>query len=136
MAEGDRGRPAADAYPADACAVVALWCEALAQEPWCFDPDKIARLTDHQILKQYLEPAVKRAEEFARDNPAPGPGKPLGTRRKPAGGSGPDYEPGTEGHRRQIEGAFMSMMGMSPEKAKALYDKQLAQWKAEQNGRA
>ncbi len=40
---------------------------ALAQEPWCFHPNQIARLTDWQIINVYLKPAAKRAEAMRRD---------------------------------------------------------------------
>jgi hypothetical protein len=40
---------------------------ALAQEPWCFHPDQIARLTDWQIMNVYLRPAVKRSEQMRKE---------------------------------------------------------------------
>jgi hypothetical protein len=48
-------------------------------------------------------------------------------------GSGPDYEPGSKGHRKQIvELAYMAIQGLPREAAERLYDKQLTQWKDEQ----
>jgi hypothetical protein len=47
-------------------------------------------------------------------------------------GTGPDYEPGTPGHRHQIQVlAFQNTMGMRPDAARRLYDKQLRQYYAE-----
>lgn len=40
---------------------------ALAQEPWCFHPDQIARLTDWQVVNLYLKPAAKRADAMRRE---------------------------------------------------------------------
>ena len=34
----------------------------LAQEPWCFDPERIATLTDWQIANLYVQPAIERAK--------------------------------------------------------------------------
>lgn len=112
---------------------------ALAQEPWCFDTEQIARLTDYQLVHVYILPAVRRAEEYRKDSPATGGGYQPPPRfdrdAKPGdpGYRGPDYEPGTPGHRRQIvEMAFMGVMGMKREAAERLYEKQLQQWRDEQ----
>jgi hypothetical protein len=40
---------------------------ALAQEPWCFDPETISNLTDWQIVNVYLRPAMKRAEAMRKE---------------------------------------------------------------------
>lgn len=52
--------------------------ELLAQEPWCWHPDQIARVTDYQIERLYQGPAKRRAEAFDRPGGgsrrnAPGP---------------------------------------------------------------
>lgn len=55
--------------------------------------------------------------------------------RPARGGSGPDHPPGTPGHRKQVvEQAFMGVMGMKRDRAEALYDRQLAEWRAQQGG--
>lgn len=113
----------------------------LTGEPWCFDSDQIARLTDWQILNLYLLPAVKRAEEFRRDHGSPDSAPvsaSTGTTPYPArqAAEGPPGEPGSPEHRKAIiEQAFMPYMGLSREKAERLYDKQLAQHHAEQAAR-
>lgn len=38
----------------------------LAQEPWCFDPDQLARLTRRQAEEMYLWPAVDRLKPTAK----------------------------------------------------------------------
>ena len=114
------------------------WCECLAGEPFCFHTDQIARLTDWQIVELYIRPAVEKMKEFQEKHPAT-PGKPLGSRRPPTvtmgdpgGYRGPDYEPGTPEHRKQlVEMAFMGVQGLSRERAEAQYDRQLAKWHAE-----
>lgn len=84
-------------------------------------------------------PAIRRAEEFEQKHKELGSGgagvhqngKPLGPRRDKGGG--PDFEPGTPGHRRQIvEMAFMGVMGMKRDAAEKKYDRQLRQWYEEQ----
>lgn len=45
---------------------------ALAQEPWCFTPDQIARLTDYQIMRLYLVPAAERGRQPGEPVPPPG----------------------------------------------------------------
>ena len=47
---------------------------ALAQEPWGFTPDVLARLTDWQVREVYLRPAGERADEVRRASA----GKPTG----------------------------------------------------------
>lgn len=112
---------------------------ALAQEPWGFLPHQIARLTDWQIFELYVTPAADRARNVARPAPdargaAPGASAPIGARPapRPASGGGPDYEPGTEGHRRQCIAAYVDVQGLSPQRAAAQYDRQLAEWRATQ----
>lgn len=107
----------------------------LCQEPWCMTPEQFGKLTDWQIEYLYARPAVERAEEMRRDMPtkpgAPAPaGSPLPPRRPT--NSAPDFEPGTEGHRRQCVAAFMQIQGLSKARAEAQYDRQLKQWQAEQ----
>jgi len=41
----------------------------LAQEPWGFSPDVLARLTDFQVLELYLKPAAERADQLKRESP-------------------------------------------------------------------
>ena len=114
---------------------------ALLQEPWCFHPEQVASLTDHQIIERYVLPAARRAEEREREvaesraapPPAASPGaKPVGPR--PARGAAAEPEPGTPEHRAQVVGSFTSVMGMSPERAAALYERQLAEWRAQRGG--
>lgn len=116
----------------------------LCQEPWCFHPDQIARLTDWQIVHLYFEPAIERSKQMeaersrATGSTVPADPQAIGKRKiygaSEPGQSGPDYEPGTPGHRKQIiESAFMGVMGLKREQAERLYEKQLAQWHAEQH---
>jgi len=110
---------------------------ALCQEPWCFPPSVVAELTDHQILHHYLLPAAERARRMAEESRQGLPTAPpaAGSPQARANRSGPDGEPGSPVHRRQIvEMAFMGTMGMSREAAERLYDKQLQQWRDEQGG--
>lgn len=122
----------------------------LSQEPWCLTPAEWAKLTDWQIAELYRKPAEERAREFAaKHNTLPGAnGLPAGAlgrrpdRSTPAPPAklsadprssdyrGPDGEPGSDTHKAQIVGAFRSMMGLTQEKAEAMYAEQLAQWKA------
>lgn len=55
----------------------------LTQEPWCFHPDQIARLTDWQIEYLYFAPARARAAEFRRASGQ------AGAPREPPPQSGP-----------------------------------------------
>lgn len=41
----------------------------MAQEPWGFSPDVLARLTDFQVLELYLKPAAERADQLKREQP-------------------------------------------------------------------
>lgn len=106
---------------------------ALAQEPWCFHPEQIAKLTDWQIAKLYLEPAWERAEKLREDvPPPPAGGRPNLPPRRGGRAAAPDYEPGTPEHREQlVTAAFMGVMGMKREQAERYYDRQLAAWQAE-----
>ena len=118
--------------------LVAEMLTALCQEPWCFGPETIAGLTDHQILHHYLLPAAERAKRMAEESRQGLPTAPPaagGTPARRASSSGPDGEPGSPVHRRQVvEQAFMGTMGMSREAAERLYDRQLQQWRDEQGG--
>ncbi len=102
----------------------------LTQEPWCYTPEQIGRLTDWQIDFLYARPAVKRAEELRKDLPDHPP--PLAP---PSHASEPEPEPGSDEHRRMVVSAFVNgPFGMSPEKASAMYESQLAAYRA-QNGK-
>lgn len=92
----------------------------------------------------YLMPAAERAERV-RDEAKMPAGLPAGGATGPASlpsprsarkaSTAPDYEPGTPGHRRQIiEQAFMGVMGLKRDAAERLYEKQLADWRAQQEG--
>lgn len=39
----------------------------LTQEPWCFTPEEIARLTDWQIEELYYKPAKARQEQMEKE---------------------------------------------------------------------
>lgn len=104
----------------------------LAQEPWGYLPEQIGRLTDLQIVKLYVEPAVERAKDLRKDSPAAPNGQPAGTRPAREESSGPTGEPGSKEHRAQVVQAFIDVMGMSKEKAQTKYDQQLAQWYGQQ----
>lgn len=117
------------------------WYQALCQEPWCFTPAEIARLTDWQILELYLKPASERAREFEekmrRDHPnlgdrppptaGPTPTPPSGGGRR--GDNGPPGEPGSEEHRSACVNASVAVMGMPRAAAEAMYERQLAEFK-------
>jgi hypothetical protein len=78
-----------------------------------------------------FRPAVERSQRVSGGQPR------RPDRSSSGGGSGPDLaEPGTPLHRSQILSAFMNVMGMSKAAAEAQYERQLAQWHAEQAGRA
>lgn len=49
---------------------------ALAQEPWCFPPQVLARLTPWQAERLYLRPAHERAERLRRETGGPSAGPP------------------------------------------------------------
>lgn len=101
----------------------------LCQEPWCFTPEEIGKLTDWQIEHLYAKPAARRAEELRKEVPD-SPGS-----RPPKAGAPDPGEPGSPGHRHWHLSAFMNgPMAMSPEKAKAAYEQQLAQWRAQNKG--
>lgn len=98
----------------------------LCQEPWCYLPEQIARLTDWQIENLYAKPAIERAKHMPQ---APGQ---LPPRTHAEGTStGPPGEPGSPEHRSACIGAYMGIQGLGRERAVAQYEKQLAQWKAE-----
>lgn len=91
----------------------ALLC--LAHEPWCWHPDQIARLTDHQLLNWYLKPAANRARAQQNLPPLPEP--------KPPGA--PDEGPPP---RAAVVGVMHHVLGMSVKAANAEYDRQLAEY--------
>ena len=92
-------------------------------EPWCFPADVVARMTDYQIDEAYLAPAVARAEALERERkglpPKPDPAAPV-----------PDTPP----PRAAVVGVMVHHLGYTVEKANAEYDRQLAEWKAQQKG--
>lgn len=112
----------------------------LAQEPWCYTPEQIARLTDWQIENLYAKPAHERAEQMRRESasssmPAPSAGPGMHPANAPhtvetvqhvGEPDGPPGEPGSPEHRHAIVDALMGMMGLSRERADASYDRQLA----------
>jgi hypothetical protein len=82
-----------------------------------------------------LKPAVERAERLRAEAAPPGGGadgrRPLGVRRTPAAeGTGPPGEPGSPEHRGACVGAYMSVQGLSRERAEAQYERQLAEYRA------
>lgn len=98
----------------------------LSQEPWCYTPGQIANLTDWQIEHLYAKPAAERSEELRKSTPATG-GKSAPVSESDIG------EPGSPSHRNWVISAFVNgPMKMSPEAARAKYEAQMAQWKAEQ----
>jgi len=100
----------------------------------------VASLTDHQIAERYVMPAAARGEERERElresrgESAGVPAAPPRTRpdrRKAA-----DPEPGSPEHRRMVvDLGFCGTMGMPREAAERLYERQLAEWKADQESR-
>lgn len=103
----------------------------LTQEPWCYLPEKIGRLTDWQILELYAKPAAKRAEELKRDMELSQHGSRLDSVAPEQNGSLDELEPGSTGHRAWIISEFVNgPFKMSHEKAIQEYEKQLAAWKA------
>lgn len=95
----------------------------MAGEPFLFTPAEIARLTDWQIDRVYLEPAVRRAEAMERERK----GLP------PAGGAQPLAAPP---NREVMVRSAMSMFGRSRADAEADYDRQLAEWEKQRGDRA
>jgi hypothetical protein len=91
----------------------ALVC--LAQEPWCFSPDQIARLTDRQITDWYIRPAADRARAARNLPPLPDPRAP---------------EPQTDQPppRAAVVGVMHHVLGLSVAEANRRYDEQLAEY--------
>jgi len=85
----------------------------LCNEPWCWHPADVGRLTDYQIFELVLRPAARRARRAERDR---GPGAALPRRKAKAGGSG---LPDREGYVAVGVGTF----GMTPEQAGAEWDR-------------
>ena len=56
----------------------------------------------------------------------------VGKRPARNAGKGPEHEPGTPGHRREIVNALINVMGMKPDRAAREYDAQLAMWYAQE----
>ena len=102
----------------------------LAQEPWCYTPEQIGRLTDWQIEFLYARPALERSERMAPGK-GKGTGKDLGSRRPEVEAStGPPGEPGSPQHRAACIDAYMTVQGLNRERAEAQYEKQLAQFRS------
>jgi hypothetical protein len=100
----------------------------LTQEPWCYTPEQIGRLTDWQIENLYALPAQERADEFRKDmEPKPAAPPPANA----ADNADVDkYPPGSPEHRHMVVGAFMSgPFRVSRKKANEMYDHQLSQWR-------
>ena len=114
----------------------------LAQEPWCFLPEHIGKLTDWQIEHEYAKPAIARAEELRKDFPQSD--HPTVPSSAPGGSASSPYasarveesdlgEPGSPSHRNWHLSAYMNgPLRYTPERAREMYERQLAQWKAEQ----
>lgn len=103
----------------------------LAQEPWGMTPSEIDELTDWQIENLYAKPAAERAEEIRKDMPerSSEPSRPGAKSEQPM------PEPGTPAHRFLMMSAFLNgPFPMSPEKAEREYERQMAQWRASQQG--
>jgi hypothetical protein len=99
----------------------------LCQEPWCFAPETIERLTDWQITHLYAKPALERAEEIRKSSPD---GKPATPKARPADDNAIPHEPGTPEHRGMIVAGMMAgPFQMSREAAEKSYDKQLAAYR-------
>jgi hypothetical protein len=98
--------------------------EMLCQEPWCFPPAVVGKLTDWQIEHLYALPAARRAEEMRKDVPGGG-GLPH-----PPPDPGPEPEPGSPEHRRRVVSALVNgPLAVSPERAAAIYESQLAAYR-------
>jgi hypothetical protein len=105
----------------------------LGGEPWCFHVEKIALLTDRQIMKLYIEPAIERAKRdaerpsdspptwtpttYREDEPAPEP------YREPSPPRADHPEIGTPAFREWVIGKFMDF-GMSRKRAEAKFEEQ------------
>ena len=102
----------------------------LAQEPWCYTPEQIGKLTDWQIENLYAKPAAERAEEMQRDmptNPQSAPVPKSALRENDLD----KYPPGSKEHRHAVISAFVNgPFAMSYEKAVKFYEHQLSQFKA------
>jgi hypothetical protein len=97
--------------------------EMLAQEPWCFTPAAIGRLTDWQVEQLYALPAAERAEEMRKD--MPGASRPAASPEP-----GPEPEPGSAEHRRRVVSALVNgPFGVNPERAAQIYESQLAAYR-------
>lgn len=103
-----------------------------SQEPWCFDPDKIARLTDWQIENLYYKPALEREKEFKKNSPQ------VGERASPTSHAPQvdDEPPKQMAHPKIGTPAFrywyIAKMGPyvgGPKAAAALFDEQMKQYK-------
>jgi len=109
----------------------------LCQEPWCFTPAQVGRLTDWQVEHLYAKPAAERAERMQQDFPQPGgtPATPAaGTRPAREASAGPPGEPGSPEHRAACVAAFVQFQGLKRERAERQYERQLAAWLAEKGG--
>lgn len=98
---------------------------ALCQEPWCFTPDQVSRLTDWQMLELYFLPAVRRAKDL-KD----GSEKESAVATPAAAPSGG----GSEIPNRELFVATAMTLRMDRATAEAQYDRQLAAHLARQKG--
>lgn len=80
-------------------------------------PWEIARLTDHQIIHDYILPQTALLERLERERKGLGPVADEATNPDP----GPDWVPS----RQMMVGVMVGMLGMSKEAANAEYDAQL-----------
>lgn len=95
-------------------------------EPWCYTPEEVAQLTDVQIWHLYIDPAVERSKQMQSG------GASRSRSGTGAGSDGPPGEPGSAEHRGACVNAFMSIQGLSRERAEDQYARQLEQWNREQ----
>jgi hypothetical protein len=94
----------------------------LCQEPWCFSPEQVERLTDWQVTHLYALPAEKRSEDIRRLTPGSAP--------PPSRNSIP-HEPGSADHRAVVVSAMTNgPFKISREAAERAYDQQLAAHRA------
>lgn len=85
-------------------------------EPWCKNPEQIARLTDYQIVHMLLLPQMRRQEELERQQ------KNLPARADEIA----EMEREDEIPPRPIMIGMFVSLGMSPEEANREYDARLA----------
>lgn len=84
---------------------------ALRLEPWCFAPGDIARMTDYEIVHEYIWPQHKRLERLERERK----GLPVEDER----GEEKSFVPS-----RGYMLAMLVNLGMTKEQAVAEYERQ------------